>query len=353
MLAAVSSTTFYSSLRDPIQRLQRQLNIIEQETASGRRADIGVDLGAGVSSDIALRSQLDATNALIDANKTVIAGLNGSDAALSSLSSAAGAFRQQLIQAQTSPGSPTALEQAAASVLSQLQSLMNTSVGGRFLFGGQNSGVAPLSDYSATPTSAAKSATASAFQAAFGVAQNSTGATAIAGPAMQSFLDNQFAALFDSANWKANWSNASDSPVTNRIDATTTIATSVTANDSGVRQLAQAAVMISDLGLSSLGSDAQKAVTGTALRLVGQSTANITDMQTQIGVATSQTNNAISSLTAQTTYLQTGIDGMETVDPAQLAMQLTAVSTQLQSAYSLTAQISQLSLLKYISTASA
>ena len=48
------------------------------------------------------------------------------------------------------------------------------------------------------------------------------------------------------------------------------------------------------------------------------------------------------------TLLQTGISQLDDIDPAKVATQLSALSTQLQTAYQLTSQISKLNLAQYL-----
>ena len=348
MSSTISSLSFYNSLRAPIQRLQQQISQTQQEISSGRRADVGLDLGAGAATSVALRNELGVAQATIDANKSVAARLDATQTALASLASAGQTLQQQLVQAQGGSMNPAALQGVAASTLQQIQSIVNSSFAGGHLFGGTNSVATPLADYAASPKSAASAATANAFQAAFGVAQGSAGAASISGSAMQSFLDGQFSTLFNDANWKSNWSTASDTPIQSRIDGSSSVATSVSANESGIRDLTQAVVMLSDLGLPSLGSDARASVVAKAIALTGQGLSQLTTVQASVGETQNQTAAASSYLTTQSTYLQNQIGDLENVDPAQASIQLTTLSTQLQSAYSLTSRMSQLSLLKYI-----
>jgi flagellar hook-associated protein 3 FlgL len=55
-------------------------------------------------------------------------------------------------------------------------------------------------------------------------------------------------------------------------------------------------------------------------------------------------------MAAQMTILQTQIGSLDNVDPAAVATQLSALQTQLETAYQLTAQIQKLSLAQYIPT---
>ena len=94
------------------------------------------------------------------------------------------------------------LQNAGTNALQSLIADANTTSNGQYVFGGDNSGVAPMADYFSSTTSAAKSAIDAAFQSTFGFAPTSASASTISASDMQSFLSRTFANLF-SANWSS------------------------------------------------------------------------------------------------------------------------------------------------------
>ncbi len=81
---------------------------------------------------------------------------------------------------------------------------------------------------------------------------------------MQSFLNNQFAPLFQGANWTSDWSSASNTTISSQISESQTVTTSVSANQSAFQDLAQAYTMVANLGTQNLSADALNAVVTTA-----------------------------------------------------------------------------------------
>jgi flagellar hook-associated protein 3 FlgL len=347
-MIAVSSTTFYTSLREPILRLQSQIGRIQKDISGGVKADLGLDIGSGAATDLSLRNGLATCQSWIGAMKTRGAQVTAMQTALTAISSAGQALQQQLSETSASIFDANALRASAAGTIAQVQSLLNTQVQGAFLFGGINSSVAPAVAYTATPASAAKVAVEQAFRSEFGFSHDDPRVASISGDAMQTFVDTKLSGLFSDAAWKSDWSKASDSAVDSRLPSGGAIRTSVTANEPGIRKLIEAAVVISDLGLQSLSKDAQKVLVGTATSLINDGIGGIDEAQARMGVAQNQIDSSASYLSTQTTYLQNRIDEFEQVDPAAASLQLTSLSTQLQGAYALTSRISQLSLLKYI-----
>ena len=178
---------------------------------------------------------------------------------------------EQIIQNQSeTPGSngALALQQNAAGALNTFTSLMNTSAGGVYVFGGINSGVAPIAQYAQTPPSAAQTAVDAAFQSTFGFPVTSSSVSTISGAQMTSFLDTQFAGLFSGAAWTSTWSSASDTATSNRIGASQTATTSISANQSAFQNTAQALTMISEFGGLNLSSGACAALMTSAQKVM-------------------------------------------------------------------------------------
>ena len=71
-------------------------------------------------------------------------------------------------------------------------------------------------------------------------------------------------------------------------------------------------------------------------------------MQTTLGLSQSQLTNANTALQTQASTINNMVSQLDGVDPYQAATTLTNLTTQLETAYSLTNQISKLSLVNYL-----
>ena len=204
----------------------------------------------------------------------------------------------------------TSLQSNAQASLSALTSALNTSVSGQYVFAGINTAVKPVTDYVQTPASANKAAVDTAFSTAFGISQDSASASTISGSAMQSFLDGGFASMFSATGFGTAWSSASDTPISSQISSTQTIDTSVSANSSAFRQLAQAYTMVTELGGSNFGSDASKAVLASAVSLVSNALNDLTTTQAQVGIAQNAITSANAVLQAQSDVITSQTDAL-------------------------------------------
>ena len=242
------------------------------------------------------------------------------------------------------PADPSnTIAQSAQSALASFTQTANASDGRNYLFGGINSGTAPIADYDSGPGAAVEAA----FTAKFGFASSDPAAANITGAQMSDFLDNEFNALFSDPAWGSTWSSASDQVVNSRIDTSTTVATSVSANESAMRKLTEAYTMVGYLGFDGLGSDAQQAILDKASTLVSNGDDGLIQIQASLGGVQNQVTEASDRLTTQQSILTTRIDSLESVDPTEAKVKIDTLTTQIEMSYSLTSKLLQMSLLNY------
>ncbi len=345
MLNAVSTYSLFAGPRTAVSNLQTQLTQAETEATTGDLADPVQSLGSQIGIFESLNSQAASLANIQSSNSIIQTNLTVSQNALSSISSDAQTFVNALISAQNS-GDVSTLQTQAQSLLSSFTSDLNTTSGGVYVFGGANSSVAPMADYSGAP----QAATAAAFQTAFGFAQTSSQANSISASSMQSFLSGPFANLFSDPSWGSNWSQASSNATSAVISPGESVPTSVSANETGFQELASAYTSIADLGIGNLNSSAQQAIITSALSQANAGLQGIGDTQTTLGLSQSQLTNANSALQTQSTAVNNLVSQLDGVDPYQASTALTDLTTQLETAYGLTNQISKLGLVNYLAT---
>ncbi len=348
--ATVSSAYLSSALLPAVRQTQSQLANLEIESSTGQYADLGLQLGAQSGYELSLRSQDDLLQAITAANSVTASNLSTAQSALSTILSAAQTAAQTLASTSSSTGAVAAQQSLGQTNLQQLIALANTSGSGGYVFGGQNTQAAPLDDYFSQPTSDAKTALDSAFQSYFGFSASSPQVADITATQMQGFLSGPVAAQFQGPDWVSNWSTASDDNTSAEISPGTVVDTSTSANTAGFQQLAQGYAMLSEFGNIGLSSGAQQALTSAASSSINQGVSSIIATQSQLGQSQSQITQANSAMSDQMTLLQTQLGQLDSVDPAQIATELTTLSTQLQTAYQLTAQIHTLTLAQYLPT---
>jgi flagellar hook-associated protein 3 FlgL len=347
MTTAISSQSIMSSLRQSVGRLQSEIADRTRELSTGRHSDLGLKLGSRSGISVSLRTERSALQSMTDTNSVVSGRLDTTQSKLESLQASAQDMLNSLLASNASDAHGGTIRTAGTSHLASLISELNSTLGGNFLFAGTNTGTKPIMDYGA-PSSSSKQAVDAAFSVTFGFAQSSPNVSGISGAAMTTFLDTQFAALFEEPSWSDDWSTASDQELSDRISPTTTLRTSVSANETVFRQLAQAYTMLSDLGTQDLGADAYAAVADKAGELLRSAIGGLTDLRADVGLVQSDVTNANEQMSLQVDILTTQVGNLENVDIYEVTSRLTELRTQLEASYHLTAQLRDLSLVHYL-----
>ncbi len=325
--------------------MQKQLATAETEESTGQLADPIGGLGAQAGLGESLQAQSTTLNNIQSSNAVVLNNMTAAQTALTSIQSDAQSFSNTLLAAEGT-GDVSTLQTQAQAFLSSLTNSLNTTSNGAYVFAGTNTSVQPMLDYSVS----AQAATENAFLTAFGA----TDANAITSDQMQTFLTGTstttglYADLFSDPAWGTNWSQASDNTTSALISTSQVVNTSASANDDSFRALASAYTSIADLGIDGLNSATQQTVISYAVSQLGLGMAGVTNLQTTLGTAQSQINNANTQLQNQASFVDKWAAQMVGVDSYTVTEQLTNLSTQLETAYSLTNQISKLSLVNYL-----
>ena len=224
-----------------------------------------------------------------------------------------------------------------------MREVLNTAFDGQYLFGGMNSGVAPIKDYAAGPRGAIETS----FAAEFGFPPDDPTASSLTPQQIQSFLNGSFNNLFEDPAWSTDWSSASnDMPKTRigdeKIDA------AASGNAPFARKMAAAFAMIDVLGRGQLGRATLETAIDMSLAKVAESQADIGAEQARVGAGESRLAATAAGLDERKTRFASSIQELEGVDSYEAATRVNMLMSQLEASYALTARISRMSLLSYI-----
>jgi len=342
----ISTLMLSSSLRSSITNNQAALTKASKEATTGRFADVGLELGATTGSDITLRADLSFADQLVDTNGLVSGRLDVTQNRMTELGSTASDFLKDLIAARSTDGGGRIILPPASSNLQDLIGALNVSYNGSYLFGGINTQTQPITNYAAG--SASKNQVDADFLATFGFSQSAAGVSTITPAQMQSFLDTTFDAEFASPAWNTNWSSATDQTMQSRISTTEVADTSVSANQIGFRKLAEAYTMMADLGNTNLSQETFQVVVDKAIGLVGSAITDLATLGGSVGTVQQRVTSATDKLKTQQDILNNQIVKMEAVDPAEAAVRVNTLQTQIQTALALTSQLQKISLINYL-----
>lgn len=344
----VSTKTVSEASRFSLMSLQARLAEGQKEITTGRRDDVGESLGYETGKTVSLRQEFERLTKISETNALVATRLEASQAALKQMAANAQTFLDSLTGARESASAKATVASAAKAGLAALTDMLNTTAGGEYVFSGINTDAKPVAEYAATPASTASASVAAAFLAEFGFAQSDPAVSNISSADMEAFLAGSFDGLFGAASWSADWSSASDSNIRSRISTYELIDTSANANELAFRDLAKAYTMVADLNVETLNQNTYEAVLNAASKILGKAAQGIGDMQSRLGIAQQRVGNANERMSLQNTILTEHINSLETVDPYEASTRVSALITQIETSYALTARIQKLSLLNYL-----
>lgn len=364
---SISSLSLANASRASIQRIQSALKDATTEATSLRHADVGRTLGQLTGNAVSYRAQDTSISRLLASNKLVSTRLDLTNDALSSIATNGDGYQAALINGTATGSGVEALVTTAKQGLQQVLGALNTSADGQYLFAGTQSDVQPMLD-GAAGTDAIKAdfddylgligatrATVSADQVSAYVAGTTITAdasgTPLATPRTFKF-DNLFNNASDptlpSAGWDANWSDASSTTATARISKSEVIASTVSSNETAIRQTVSAYAMVAALGIESMGSAARAQVLSAAQARLTAGKDGLTKLQADIGVRQTRIEAADAALTTQQDVVQAAFTRLEGVDETEAALRLNNLKTQLDTAYAVTGKLQGLSLLNYL-----
>jgi flagellar hook-associated protein 3 FlgL len=326
MLTSTYSMT--ASLRRSLSLLQTSLARSQKEMSSGRHADLGVALGSRASRSFTLANAKSAVGATIDSNTITATRLVTTQSTLDGLLVEAQDMRKTLIAAQPNNGDPQSLVAKAQQALASLIAKANSADASGFLFGGINSDQVPINDYFAATPAPAKVA----LDSAYGFSQSSGSVSTITPAQMQTFLNGSFDGLFSAANWKANWSTASDKVQRSQISPSVTIDTSVSANDPALQQLAKAYSMLGDLGADKLSEPAYDVVLKTVTDTLNAGIDALMKTQARVGVMQNSVKNASDVMKVQQDTMAQQLTDLEGVDTVEAGSRVQGLMTQIETA---------------------
>jgi flagellar hook-associated protein 3 FlgL len=344
----VSTLAARETLRLSIGNTQALVDRASSEVSSGRHYDVGLALGRNIGRALDLRQISGEIETLRSTNAIATSRLQSTQEALSGLSELADGLFSSATNAIGGGIKRSLFVEDARSKLQTLNALLATTEGGAHLFSGTNSSLAPLSDYLASPSGAARTAVVGAFSSAFGFAPDDPRTAAIAPADLAKYLDGPFAGLLADPQWSTTFSFADDQPVRLRIAQSEVIEASVSANASGIRRLVGALVAVIDTGTENLDGASFALLVARVAESAATAATELADSRSQIGIAQERIATANDRLAVQARLIEKGIGRLEGVDATEATTNLMQLTTRLETTYAMTARLQKLSLLAYL-----
>ncbi len=346
----ISTQAIQNAMRLTVQRAQADIVQAQTESVTGRHADIGLELGATSARNISLNRDVQRMQTIIDSNALVTHRLSASQDALSQMADSAQQVLDALISISGTDDQSrlNIAHEAVRTSFAAFNSTANTSANGEYLFSGINTDVRPLALYDDPAGSPAKASFDAAFLGYFGFAQSSPATASITPAQLDDFLTNTIEPLILGAGWDADWSAADDTVMTSRINRNEVVNSSSSINNDGARNMAMVSVVVTEMLGISLASDTRQRLVERSIDYAGSSIAGVNFERARLGVSEQRIVQSNESLSAQIDLVSLHIGELENVDLYEASTRLNTLLAQVQTSYTLTARIQQLSLTNYL-----
>lgn len=363
---SISTLSLNNANRATLMRLQSDLKDANKELTTERHADVGASLGRLTGTAVNYRVQETAIDAQLETNKVIEGRLDLAEDGMQSIAAMGDEMTGSLLSAEKYTDYPD----IARSALQQMQGALNASVGGTYVFGGQNAGVPPMKDIDAgiaaaktkfdafltglgKKASEVTAAEMTAFLSDEGYKQydNNVPPNLLATYRFMDTVAKKDAATRD-ANWSdpttGKWSTASSANTSAAISKTETIDTSVSANESAFRNVTAAYSMLAAIATKDLGSDARSALAKQAATTLKAGLDGITTLRASVGTRQQRVDIANTALNQQKDVVNAAFSRLEGVDQTEAGLKVTQLETQLQASYTVTGRLQKLSILDYL-----
>jgi flagellar hook-associated protein 3 FlgL len=344
--AAALPTGLLGLLTADSQSVQNKITQLSEQSSTGLVAQTYGGMGAMAQISLDLRPQLAEIGAYTQNITQAGTQLTTTSNVLDQLQQIASTFASGLlsINSGTAQEVDTLASQASAA-LTQVQSLLNTQIGDKYIFAGQDSSNAPV------PNSQFN-AYVGAIQTAVGGLTATNGAATIAATLSAATTNSPFSATLGTAPEQVTVGVGMTTPV-GIVAGQNAYVTQTGAGTTGsyVRDLIRSLATISAMSSGQMTlSPGFSALVGDTLTNLQNEVTAINNENAGIGAAQQTLASDQTNLTDAQTALTTQVSGAENVDAASTAAALAQAQTQLQISYKLIASTESMSLVSFLPT---
>ncbi len=352
-----STLTMASMRRDIAADLDRRLNDAATEASTGRKVDVYKSLGLKAGELLNIRTHEARNAGFLDGNALLANRLDVMSSALGGVRDVVQDFLEVSINYREGVRPTGAvLQDAARAAYEQIVSIINTPYEGTQLFAGIDSLGPTLQPWDeANPVSTLSPEDVMAAIVGGGITDAADASAKVAETALV-FANANAAA--PGANFEATFFNGAPLEVSPGvpsprlsalIDTATSLNYGVQANDPAFTETLMGLAMIASVDPSQINDPAAyDAWMGAAIDAVGRGNELLVAAENQVGGRSQLLANTIERQSDRADLYQRQLNELEGVDQFEAASRVTALSTQLEATYAITARLSRLTFLNYL-----
>jgi len=346
----ISTLAMHLQMGSSIRTLQHSLLGAQKEVSTGRKADLMAALADGGTRDVDLRNALEEATEYKSTAGLVGSRLDTMQRVLTGIKDVVIDARNKALTASDQV-SRKFLQDMAKTAIQQVNSLLNTNVGGRALFSGIATDARPLqlNDVANTATGLSPDQVIQQVIAAQGPITDAASALAVANGA------DGIGAVFADAHSNAAlrfdttfYNGADAGTVTARLDRGYDMDYGIRADDPAIREALEGLYMLAGLSSTTVPEDAFVAWQNDALAHLSAGADAVTAVSADLGFKQAQVTEAAARHEATITQLNVEVVNIERVDPFEAATRLTELQFQLEATFATTTRLMRLSLTQYL-----
>ncbi len=355
-IGRVSTLQLAQVNRDYISRATAELQKASQEVTTGRIADAYRDLGPQAATSMFLRAREAETQTLITSNELLQGRLQVQLDSVDAVRNQVNDILEPLLANGSSPlaGAET-LQIQAQTALQITISQLNVNYGGESLFGGTESGRAPLLQYNTvnpstglSPRDVIDSIITAPPASLADVAAIVTELDAVFSSTATNANEN-FEATFYQGTPELDGSGNPNERISARIEPGLDLDYGLQANDRPFREVYKGLAMLSAFDVTEISDpDVYRAWMDEVTSVLGDATLDVLTVSSEVGFRQQIVETTQRRLEATSTVNVTQLAQLEEVDIYEATTRLTALEVQLRTSYEVTAQLNSLSLLNYL-----
>lgn len=350
-LSTVSTLSLARQIRTNVRTTQTEMQTLQQELSTGRKIDVAGSLGSRAASLLDLRNVRNELDQFQTAMASQASRMATMQDALTAVRDATTKVRDLALTASGGTSETTAgvIDDAAKDALRTVTNMLNSSMSGRFLFGGTRFDVQPIQAANeVAPSGLSPNGAVQQVLTAFGPLTSAADVDAmIDGP-------NGLSALFDDTRVPAagNFSNTffhgSTTPVVARAEGSVTVTYGATAGDQAVRDLLKGLHLLNAVPSDSVPDAAYNRLAERAWGLINGASEQLTETQSILGLEEQTIQRTADRLEVEQTLVSTQIVKLEEADPYDATLRLDVLRNQLEATFAVTSNLGKLSLVNYL-----
>jgi flagellar hook-associated protein 3 FlgL len=356
MVASIGTFAQNEILRRRSQEAQLELNTLQTQVSSGRKADTFSGLGEGARYSLNLRQSKQSTEAFISTNRTTDIRMQQMQATLERIKDIANDVKISAFAGVSSASTPAAqgnftIRTTSRGAIAEISQLLNSQIDGFYLFAGRRTDAPPMIDPGGIGETGTPLGNAAALAATLPLANDQTSGDALY-DGIVTHLDGGTVGGVAGADpvryYDGEHSADGGSLLVARIDANTDIAYGTTGRDDSVAKIMQALYALSVAELTPTSEAGYRQV---ALRAVADLEAGFNGIVEEIGdlgVKQTQLEDVTTRQQDFITTLDLQLGAIEDVDMSEALSKLSAAQTQLEASYRMIALMRELSITKYL-----